>query len=319
VKATNRDTRRSIRRRKTLVDEPKGKLGTTPLQTALSHVPEVHANEEEPDSEDDARGEAAERRSLESVTGYTSGAPSAMGTDYDEDDAESPYVGGHSQPKHRAFEVVIKEKSKHFLSMIKMDGILTPSPSRRRNRKKAEHQLQHQPFKDSETLSRRTSLSSMRSSPHIEQSLMPSISTSNEGEPRKSMSSSRSANNPDEPISFDFARRPSASSRPGSPPRPQLARRFTILKRTVSGRVVKTEGDLEAEHPEDAVDVTVDTREGVYDSSKKQRVPSWVSWMWCRADDSAIAYCGKRTSYRIPTRKRTLQSCLISRRERFIA
>lgn len=57
----------------------------------------------------------------------------------------------------------------------------------------------------------------------------------------------------------------------GSPQRP--GRSFS-LKRTVSGRTVRM---TDAEDVEE-MDMRQDRREGVYDSSKKQRVPSWVSF-----------------------------------------
>jgi hypothetical protein len=76
------------------------------------------------------------------------------------------------------------------------------------------------------------------------------------------------------PTSFNGdLRRPSvASSRlTASPPqRAPPVRRMSILKRTVSGRSINANEGEEAEPEED-------TREGIYDTSKKQRVPSWVS------------------------------------------
>ncbi|KAK4687734.1 hypothetical protein P7C73_g2391, partial [Tremellales sp. Uapishka_1] len=271
VRNTNRHLRRSIRRRKTVEHKERPNLGVSaPIQTALSHVPEAEHDEEgdldaHPYSDPE---EVTTRRSLDlESNGYTSAAPSGAATDA-EDDFDSPITPGGTRnpPSHRGFETAIKEKSKHFLSMLKMDGILTPSSPKKKTwiTHRQEEEFRH-PSQQSN--SRRTSLSSMRSFPQ-----------------------SQSAYDPGElgRMSLSSERRPSLSLSRASPPpqasAPQkdqpIVRRFSALKRSVSGRSVPRvagEGKTgeEGEEVDDPLDDSVDTRLGVYDSSKKQRVPSW--------------------------------------------
>lgn len=247
--------------------------------------------------------DAYSRRSFDSG-GYTSNTFSAYGTDIDDEDE---LHGGLIDPssygsRHKALEVAIKEKTKHFLSLVKMDGILTPTPTRRRlSRRISQKQLKHQSSRELDTQSRRTSMSSMISTredlaqtDHQEQSVsMPSMASL-----RVSSESQRSLGG--------LARRPSAVSSYAmstSPPqRPTVARRLTTLKRSMSGRSVKGQDEQQNGMLED-VDES-DHREGVYDSSKKQRVPSWVRDVFYHSMShangfSAIGSSGKRTSSRM--------------------
>jgi hypothetical protein len=193
------------------------------------------------------------RRSLDST------ATSTAGTDFDDDDSDDVHRGIDASAygsRHKALEVALKSKTKHLLSLVKMDGILATSPGRRglgrRMSMKRKGQGQAQ---DMDNSSRRTSMSSMRSMPDEEE------------------------RSHAEPVDIP-PRAPGLSPVVGSASPPQPLMRRITLRRTVSGKTVKDESRSGGEGPEaDAVDwdSSIDVREGVYDSSKKQRVPSWVS------------------------------------------
>jgi hypothetical protein len=247
----------------------------------LSHVPEGEGNEElvEVDEGDESKAERrkqsdddvatiASRRSFESTAGgYTSAGPSTVGTDGEgeEEDFSTSVDASAYGSRHKALEVALKEKTKKFLSLVKMDKALSPSPSRKRLHRSVSKRLREKPSQDFDATSRRTSVSSLAS-------LEPSTPIP-DAPPRFSTSSDRSA------LPLGPLRRPSDTSfMSTSPNQPAIGRRFSVLKRTVSGRSSTQDGrsgDSHEINPDD-IDENVDMREGVYDSSKKQRVPSWV-------------------------------------------
>ncbi|WRT67003.1 uncharacterized protein IL334_003969 [Kwoniella shivajii] len=296
VRATNRDVRRTLKRRKSSASAVSVDLGSSVnVSKGLSYVPEGDAiekvdgddDEDEssrmPDqlrrsdvSDDDITEGDFSRRSFESSR-YTSGANSMAGTDAEEDSDDMPMTH-----KHRPFDVAIKEKTRHFLGLVKMDGILTPSPGKRGGlgrRVSVKRRMSiRKRNQDDYAESRRTSMSSFVSHPDTDR---PTTPLENE---RRVSTSSRNENPVEDGFiasTSDGLAVPASKSESGyssSPPRdkdrpPPFTRRLSIMKRTMSGRSVK-DGMGEDEEEEEAVD-EVDRREGVYDTSKKQRVPSW--------------------------------------------
>jgi hypothetical protein len=251
----------------------------------LSHVPEAQSHEEladtfnnvkyeEPRQSDDDTRTLASRRSFESNGGgYTSAGPSTAGTDNDDIADFSTSVDASAYgSRHKALEVAFKEKTKHFLSFVKMDKVLTPSPSRRRLGRSGSRKVKETPSPDLDYNSRRTSVSSLASL----NVPIPGLGRTPVGGAQ--MASNQS--NGDSELGFAPPRRPSdASWASTSPNQPIMRRRFSVLKRTVSSRSSNNDGKSGDSHePQiEEVDETVDNREGVYDTSKKQRVPSWVS------------------------------------------
>nr|XP_019013431.1 uncharacterized protein I206_01498 [Kwoniella pini CBS 10737]OCF52212.1 hypothetical protein I206_01498 [Kwoniella pini CBS 10737] len=299
VRATNREIRKSTKRRKSTASTASADFGSSAnIAKNLSYVPEGDAIEEVDDDNPDtsltreslpkANGSDDEmtegnfsRRSFESSR-YTSGA----GTDIEEDSDDIPatYRNQH-QHQHRPFEVALKEKTRHLLGLVKMDGILTSSPRRpgagigRKVSVKRKISLKRQKDLMEGYESRRTSVSSFQE--HTDQ---PSTPTS-EGHRRVSTSSRYDGSN-EGPMLDGLGLAPpivesSSSVYSSSPPRekekdkPPLTRRLSIMKRTMSNRSVKNASNLEDDDDEEEVPDEIDRREGVYDTSKKQRVPSW--------------------------------------------
>lgn len=215
-------------------------------------------------SDEDTRT-IASRRSFESTAGgYTSGGHSTAGTDAEDEDYPKLIDASAYGSRHKALEVALKEKTKKFLSLVKMDKALSSSPSRKLL--SASKRLREKPSQEFDASSRRTSLSSIAS-------LDPPTPITDQGAPRLSSSTDRAVPSP-----LGGPRRPSEASALSSSPNQPVARRFSALKRSISGRSSIQDGRSGDSHelgPED-IDDNVDYREGVYDSSKKQRVPSWV-------------------------------------------
>lgn len=249
---------------------------------------------------DDDRAEVASRRSFDSAR--YSAAPSTAGTDVEDlDDGNDGFMDASAvanglHNSHRPLDVAIKEKTKRLFGLVKLgSNAFSPSSKRRslqnqnkeaRGREIPEVRevkaLPPGPGLDSraslefDSQSRRTSISSIaslrgltRSEPQPLQAVGPGSSPSKSDASmgrRPSVSASSAA-------SGWTGRRSSIASQLGASPQPG-GRKLSILKRTVSGRSTRAEVD------EDAVigvlEGGVDHREGVYDSSKKQRVPSWV-------------------------------------------
>lgn len=202
---------------------------------------------------------------------FSSERPSFTGTDEDSDVRSEKHIDSTAYgSRHKALEVAIKSKTKKFLSYCKLDVLARDKDKDGEKRKRNISGGLGKSPRESVDVSRRTSMSSVvsfhsRLAPPTP--LLDALST-----PPQNMSVPLPL--PITPSSYNGdVRRPSvASSRlTASPPqRPPPARRMSILKRTVSGRSVNTgEGE--------EVDMEEDTREGIYDTSKKQRVPSWVS------------------------------------------
>ena len=261
-----------------------GLTGSASGNAGLSHVPEADAIEEcegaeQADSEEEIRPDSASRRSFESA-GYTSMAPSTAGTDIEEDAEDEPHrpidYSAYGS-RHKAFEVALKEKTKRFLGLVKMDSILTPSPSGRKIRRHTSRKsLADQECHELDTASRRTSMSSMTSA----RDYACRSETAAESMPQVCMPSAspvEAQSLHETETCLSLPRHPSMSTAAPSPRLP-LVRRFSGMKRTISGRSVKMDGDGDCdENSGEGFDDSVDNREGVYDSSKKQRVPSWVS------------------------------------------
>ncbi|WWD01539.1 hypothetical protein V866_008484 [Kwoniella sp. B9012] len=305
VRATNREIRKTLKRRKSSASAASFDMSSSVnVSKNLSYVPEgdaieeVDADGDDPDqsfanqqlkgaggSDDEMTEGDFSRRSFESSR-YTSGA----GTDIDDESDDMPMTYRNHQ--HRPFEVALKEKTRHFLGLVKMDGILTASPGRRLGkrtsvkrkisvrRRRDHHEDQYMDD------SRRTSISSFVSQPDTDR---PSTPTGSDGNRRVSTSSRFDGSNEDHhgrkssPASNglvppNYANR-SDSGYSSSPPRdkdrpPVFTRRLSIMKRTMSNKSVKDVNTPEDEDEEEVID-EVDRREGVYDTSKKQRVPSW--------------------------------------------
>ncbi|WVQ70227.1 uncharacterized protein L199_008453 [Kwoniella botswanensis] len=305
VRATNREIRKTLKRRKSSASAASFDMSSSVnVSKNLSYVPEgdaieeVDADGDDPDqsfanqqlkragaSDDEMTEGDFSRRSFESSR-YTSGA----GTDVDDESDDMPMT--YKNHQHRPFEVALKEKTRHFLGLVKMDGILTPSPGRRLGkrtsvrrkisvrRRRDHHEEQYMDD------SRRTSISSFVSQPDTDR---PSTPTGSDGDRRVSTSSRFEGSNEDHhgqkssPASNglvppNYANR-SDSGYSSSPPKdkdrpPVFTRRLSIMKRTMSNKSVKDVNAPEDEDEEEVID-EVDRREGVYDTSKKQRVPSW--------------------------------------------
>lgn len=265
----------------------------TSVQHGLSYVPEADDSAEDDidappcaadlrkapqDSEDDLVIDIASRRSLDS-SGYASMTQSTTGTDVEDDDADDDKRVDASAygSKHRAFEAALKQKTKRFLGLVKMDGILTPSPSQRKlTRRTSRKRLEHKRSQEFDSSSRRTSMSSMASA----RECYPS-------RPHTPLEIDRSLYKPPRPVGEsqddsilpapNLLRKPCSAAAGISPRRP-IARRISGLKRNVSGLSMRQDDHDETwDSALEGFDNTADNREGVYDSSKKQRVPSWVS------------------------------------------
>jgi hypothetical protein len=250
---------------------------------------------------DDDRAEVASRRSFDSAR--YSAAPSTAGTDVEDlDDGTDGFMDASAvanglHNSHRPLDVAIKEKTKRLFGLVKLgSNAFSPSSKRKslqnQNKEARDREIREVkalppgPGLDSraslefDSQSRRTSISSIaslrgmtRSEPQPPQ---PTQSVGPGSSPSKSEASMgrRPSVSASSAASGRTGRRASIASQLGASPQPG-GRKLSILKRTVSGRSTRAEVD------EDAVigvlEGGVDHREGVYDSSKKQRVPSWVS------------------------------------------
>lgn len=365
VRATNREIRRNLKRRKSStsaasVDIDSSQISSSNPDTAagggggrkagghqksLSGVPEADAIEEmgeetlasalvpagemtngqgpsptsvqEPEkgqlrppsrSGDRSDEEDYRRQSFESSR-YTSGVASTMGTDAEEDDSDADseprsHHSHHHHHQHKAFESALKEKTRHFLGLVKMDGILAGSPGKRNNNNNnggnnnnnigrrvssrrrgeststARRERREEEQDRNEYESRRASMSSLAST-----NFGTEYTTTEPDIGRVSNSSYRSIRNPTASSQDDHLGIPSKTDKSvtshgsASPPsyagdstKPPFTRRLSGMKRTSSSKSVHRE----LEEGEDLDnDLDIDRREGVYDSSKKQRVPSW--------------------------------------------
>ncbi|ODO03460.1 hypothetical protein L198_02307 [Cryptococcus wingfieldii CBS 7118] len=328
VRATNRELRRTLKRRKSTTsaistgDPEPSDLAVPPARKAgghqktLSGVPEAGAmeemGEEEPSVKNPSRAsndletpyeflsqrenspyrsddDYDRRRSFESSR-YSGMASTTAGTDFDDsDDDEEPQA---SAQQLKQFEHVFKEKTRHLLELVKMDGILTTSPAKkerkrqmsnrrrgfssagqdRREERERELEREEEELRDRwGNESRRTSMSSFVSNAIEDDNRRTSASSyrsvragpsSYEGHLNVPGTSNRSDNSHSSfsPPKFDQGL--------GKPP---FARKMSVMKRNPSGKSFK---DFEEEE-DDEFEMGLDRREGIYDTSKKQRVPSW--------------------------------------------
>ena len=283
VKSTNRELRRTIKRHGTVTSSHSkvsghGEVPATPVRDDLAHIMEAHPDQErdsdvrsiqrERDSEEDTRT-LNSRRSFDSSV-YHSRVPSTAGTDMS--DAESlyrqPVDSSAYGSKHKALEVAIKSKTKRLLGIVKMDGVFGHSP--KRSSKRISRNLENgdgRPSAEFDAQSRRTSVSS--------------IATVLSQDQHEAVLS----NPPETPIDGGDGmpvdpepNRPRAASSVSDAVRPKPRRKLTLKRAGTFRRRANTEGEDRQDvlEDDDEFDET-DRREGVYDSSKKQRVPSWVS------------------------------------------
>ncbi|WVQ71467.1 hypothetical protein IAR50_001005 [Cryptococcus sp. DSM 104548] len=323
VRATNRELRRTLKRRKStasavsLGDQEPSELAVPPPRKAgghqktLSGVPEADAMEEmgenNPNVQDTRRGsdileapyedvsqresspyksddDYDRRRSFESSR-YSGMASTTAGTDFDDSDDDVEPQASAQQLKQ--FEHALKEKTRHLLGLVKMDGILTNSPSkkerrrqnrrrdlssvRRERREERERELEEEMRDQWGNESRRTSMSSFVSNAIEDDNRRTSTSSyrsvragpsSCEGNLSVPATSNRSDN------SHASLSPPKFDQGLGKPP---FGRRMSVIKRNSSGKSFR---DLEEDEDED-FEMGIDRREGIYDTSKKQRVPSW--------------------------------------------
>jgi hypothetical protein len=267
VKTTNKNIRRSLRRRNS-VTKPRtqdSSAGTsaTPVKV-LDYVPEAETEDGEEGHPrpnlDQLCSPHPARQSFESsrsTSGNTAGGGSAQ------EEAER----NGQMNAHRPLEAKLKEKTKHIMQLVKIKTHLSPSPSMSR---RPSDTTRPTISTDLAQASRRTSISSITSGRDREYS----PETPLESRPFGLMDSALLS--PIEPKSLDdrtgIPRRPSVASSFGSPQRP--GRAFS-LKRTLSGKSMRL---TDLTEDSEKLDMRKDRREGVYDSSKKQRVPSWVSF-----------------------------------------
>ena len=333
-RATNRDLRRSLKRRGSVKDSGPPDLSKTGA-SSLGHVPESGAEEMEDDmtggrmSEDDGPRKSVEwRRSTRSV----SRAPH-IGDDRSDDMDDLHRRGNEAimnglANSHRPLDVKIKEKTKKVFNLVKLKTALTPSPSRKafgRDKDRRESPRvsgpggygHPHPFSavrndtgtsaepEFDATSRRTSLSSLASMREPDGRSPSSPSLSDHGamvipsrlDDTSAPTTPLAQSFPDPMLQFspsDRLRRPTVTSQT-SPPR---AGRSFSLKRTMSGKSAKLSASLGSVLDGGEEDI----REGVYDSSKKQRVPSWVSLTPYGLTASATECCGKP----IPSRTQSL-------------
>jgi hypothetical protein len=258
---------------------------------------------------DDDRAEVASRRSFDSArSARYSAAPSTAGTDVEDlDDGADGFMDASAAANglhnsHRPLDVAIKEKTKRLFGLVKLgSNAFSPSSKRKslQNQNKEARDRETREVREVKALppgpgldsraslefdsqSRRTSISSIaslrgltRSEPQPPQPTQPFQAVGPGSSPSKSDASMgrRPSASASSAASGWTGRRSSIASQLGASPQPG-GRKLSILKRTVSGRSTRAEVNEDAVIG--ALEGGVDHREGVYDSSKKQRVPSWV-------------------------------------------
>ena len=322
AKATNRERRRNMRRQPSTAskhDRDGERLhevdAQAPLIRELPEVPEGTSDDDESDAQSMASSRAESRntsidngrhlrsaKSIESIA--SSSMRSAARSDTEgEDDVQERHIDPSAYgSRHKALEVALKSKTKHFLTLCKMDGVFGTSPTSKSKpslmQRQASAKLRHD-FGHGRT----ASLSSVTSdSPSITTPSQP-IPTKTEpnggymngsAQPmaagpsswsQKSYLSTDTSEYPRAPLSSSSVSRSVSTSRKGLMRLPSV-RRAPSMKSTKSKTYA--DGGAGAQDDEDDSDDEEDRREGVYDSSKKQRVPSWVSLVisrWTKADE----------------------------------
>jgi hypothetical protein len=100
------------------------------VASALQHVTETDGEGDE--VEDPGFGDQGVRLTTrESMDSARTLSNLSTDLDSDPDDDHRNIDPSAYGSKHKAFEVALKTKTKHLLSLVKMDGILTPSHGRR--------------------------------------------------------------------------------------------------------------------------------------------------------------------------------------------
>lgn len=291
VRTTNRNLRRTLKRTGTTDGkrDTGAKEVAKDLATSLSPITMEEEESEDHYQDSEYLTDSQSRRS------FSSERPSFTGTDDDSDVRSEKHIDASAYgSRHKALEVAIKTKTKKFLSYCKLDVLARDKDKDEGKRKRNISGGLGKSPRESVDVSRRTSMSSVVS--FHSRLAPPTPMLDQPSTPPQSLPVPL----PVTPNSYNGdARRPSVTSSrlTASPPQRQPpVRRMSILKRTVSGRSVNT-GES------DEVDMEEDNREGIYDTSKKQRVPSWVGYPFLfrdETDGSVIVFCGKHMSN--PTR-----------------
>lgn len=259
VRTTNRNLRRTLKRNGTVDGrrDTGAKEVAKDLAKSLSPI-----TMEEEEAEDNDR-ESEYQTDSQSRPSFSSSRRSYTGTEDEVDISSEKHIDASAYgSRHKAIEVAIKTKTKKFLSYCKMDLVLKDKDKDSKRKRNVSGGLGKSP-RDYDEISRRTSMSSVVSFQSRVAPPTPELPSTPPQVIPRSLPLSPGAFNGD-------VRRPSASSRlTASPPSRAPVRRMSILKRTVSGRSINT-AETEEVHMDE------DNREGVYDTSKKQRVPSWV-------------------------------------------
>lgn len=243
-------------------------LGTSLAESGLTGLAETHEEGEERSSGEENRT-SLDRPGLRSTPSMKStrsirSVRSVRNDDEEEDEEdEAPKIDASAYgSRHKALEVAIKAKTKQLLSRVQLGGLLGSSPgSRNTKRRDSVYSLS----RDDSARSRRESITSLRSVVDSRGAWQPASASDEQHGDNFAISTSPP---PAVPAS-------ATTNPPASPSRPRHLRTtsmksFIALKRTVSGRSSREDEDDEGEE-----EFALDQREGVYDSSKKQRVPSW--------------------------------------------
>ncbi|KAL1411235.1 hypothetical protein Q8F55_002186 [Vanrija albida] len=290
VRATNRELRRSLRKRKGDRTERQSMDSVRPSGGALEFVPEGD-HEHEHDGDEPVRPviEIPEESPTQNIADMFE-APLSPGVPTSPDMPEAP-PDWHSEASRSSFyedpnsadgfaqdglsqslassshmssraspaepprgrkPSFIKEKGRQMLGLL---GI--GRPAQQRGRTTSPNPAAY--------AARRTSLSSFRSLALSEDGQ--SAVSSDDGYPSTGAASASG----DGSVHHKRTASNASAKLLSSPPRAAGGRRLTMLRRTVSGRSVRDDEAVE----DDDFDDTVDNRVGVYDTSKKQRIPSW--------------------------------------------
>ncbi|WVO12758.1 hypothetical protein L204_100366 [Cryptococcus depauperatus] len=323
VRATNKNLRRTLKRQKSSISTQSapadGEHISKTHETSLSEKKKIHKDNLSGLSEADAIEEMyldkpnrhsedeenrmSQGREQRETNGYDSEEENHLsiqaedvhrqsfdssqynsGIDIESDSDNNTYQH-RSQPRTKN---ALREKTRHLLGLVKMNGILTPSPRRRKGRMRgmslrSTRNMKNQ-AREGDTWedrngweSRRTSLSSLASTYHGTEYTEYTADTDNRPisfssfiSARDLASSSIYGDSHDRPglarsdTLHDLTYSAKASGKPF------LEKTISLIKRTSSSKSIRESAEDESDFEMD-----LDRREGVYDSSKKQRVPSW--------------------------------------------
>lgn len=236
---------------------------------SLSGVQEASENGaiEEADDDDGEEAEDAERSSIIS-SGWTSLNQSTFTSDEEEIDPPPPPASFPQQSQQLA-EKVIQETQKIFLPSTAIKA-----------KKKLLGLIKMPSSPGSAAPSRQTSISKPRRSSNNPSDTTPrSVSGSGSLDLERvatGLGPSTTPPSSNGPFATALAASPTRASMDGSPPRPQLGRKLSArLRRSFSGKEGPSGRYAPPASDEDSEDSDDASREGVYDTSSKKRVPSW--------------------------------------------